>query len=146
MIAVTMGANVITAEHISMASEIIHDNLHNLIIWLEQKRDYKASRERQADVRAWKQAFAGCKRQVHDRTKKEVVRKTELQARYAALNAVSVKTAEKETKQTHREQTVGNGKRGKKRVRFLGGVIMSLYDWMSANRVIAYRVFFFHRC
>ena len=95
MIAATMGTNVITAEHISMASEIIYDNLHNLIIWLEQKRDYKASRQRQADVRAWKQAFNGCRKQVHDRTKKEVVRKTELQARYAALNAVSVKTAER---------------------------------------------------
>tara|TARA_B100000287_G_scaffold127206_1_gene119274 strand:+ start:5169 stop:6617 length:1449 start_codon:yes stop_codon:yes gene_type:complete len=95
MIAATMGSSVITAEHIAMASEIIYDNLHNLIIWLEQKRDYKASRQRQADVRAWKQAFNGCRKQVHDRTKKEVVRKTELQSKYAAFNAVSEKTAER---------------------------------------------------
>ena len=32
---------------------------------------------------------------MHDRTKKEVVRKTELEGRYAAFNAVSEKTAQR---------------------------------------------------
>ena len=95
MIAATMHSAVVTAEHIAMASEIIYDNLHNLIIWLEQKRDFKASKQRQADLRAWKQSFNACKKQVHDRTKKEVVRKTELEGRYAAFNAVSEKTAQR---------------------------------------------------
>ena len=44
IIAATMKTSVITADHIMMATEIIYDNLHNLIIWLEQKQDVKQKR------------------------------------------------------------------------------------------------------
>tara|TARA_B100000902_G_scaffold390907_2_gene440660 strand:+ start:1758 stop:3212 length:1455 start_codon:yes stop_codon:yes gene_type:complete len=93
LIAATMRSSVITAEHIQMASEMIYDNLHNLIIWLEQKQDFKVGKKRQADIRAWREAYGKCKRKVHERTNREVVRKSDLEKMYSTLNGVSVKTA-----------------------------------------------------
>ena len=93
LIAATMRSQVITAEHIQMASEMIYDNLHNLIIWLEQKQDFKVGKKRQADIRAWREAYGKCKRKVHERTNREVVRKSDLEKMYSSINGVSVKTA-----------------------------------------------------
>tara|TARA_Y100001937_G_scaffold23658_1_gene33712 strand:+ start:3938 stop:5392 length:1455 start_codon:yes stop_codon:yes gene_type:complete len=93
LIAATMRSTVVTSEHIQMASEMIYDNLHNLIIWLEQKQDLKVGKKRQADIRAWREAYGKCKRIVHERTQREVVRKSDLEKAYSTINGVSTKTA-----------------------------------------------------
>ena len=93
LIASTMRSTVVTSEHIQMASEMIYDNLHNLIIWLEQKQDLKVGKKRQADIRSWREAYGKCKRIVHERTQREVVRKSDLEKAYSTINGVSVKTA-----------------------------------------------------
>lgn len=93
IIAATMRSTVITSDHVVMATEIIYDNLHHTILWLEDKQDYKVTKKREADHRAWRTAYNKCAKVVHDRTKKEVVRKSELEQVYSALNSVSTKTA-----------------------------------------------------
>lgn len=93
IIAATMRSSVITSDHVMMATEIIYDNLHHTILWLEDKQDYKVSKKREADHRAWRTAYNKCAKKVHDRTKKEVVRKSELEKVYSAFNSVSTKTA-----------------------------------------------------
>jgi hypothetical protein len=93
LIAATMGSSVITADHIMMATEVIYDNLHNLIIWLEQKQDYKASKQREYEQSAWKTAYNRCKRLVDKRSSKEAVRKSEIEEQYAVIQGVSVKTS-----------------------------------------------------
>lgn len=93
LIASTMHSSVITADHVQMATEIIYDNLHNLILWLEQKQDFKIGKKRAADLRAWREAYSKCKRKVHERTQREVVRKSDLERVYSSLNGVSTKTA-----------------------------------------------------
>jgi len=93
IIAATMRSSVITSDHVVMATEIIYDNLHHTILWLEDKQDYKVTKKREADHRAWRTAYNKCAKAVHDRTKKEVVRKSELEQVYSALNSVSTKTA-----------------------------------------------------
>lgn len=95
LIAATMRSTVITATHVQMATEIIYDNLHNLIIWLENKQDFRVSKKRDAEHRAWKAAYNKCERKVHDRLKKEVVRKSQIETAYSGLNGVSVKTAKR---------------------------------------------------
>jgi len=95
LIAATMRSSIITATHVQMATEIIYDNLHNLIIWLENKQDFRVSKKRDAEHRAWKAAYNKCERKVHDRLKKEVVRKSQIETTYSALNGVSVKTAKR---------------------------------------------------
>lgn len=93
LIAATMRSSVVTSDHVVMATEIIYDNLHHTILWLEDKQDYKVSKKREADHRAWRAAYNKCAKVVHDRTKKEVVRKSELERVYSALNGISTKTA-----------------------------------------------------
>ena len=93
LIAATMRSSVITAEHIQMASEMIYDNFNNLIIWLEQKQDLKSGKKRAAEMRGWREAYGKCNRTVHDRTKREVVRKSDLERVYSKLQGVSEKTA-----------------------------------------------------
>lgn len=93
LIAATMRSSVVTSDHVVMATEIIYDNLHHTILWLEDKQDYKISKKREADHRAWRTAYNRCAKVVHDRTKKEVVRKSELERIYSALNGISTKTA-----------------------------------------------------
>jgi len=93
LIAATMRSSVITAEHIQMASEMIYDNFSNLIIWLEQKQDLKSGKKRAAELRGWREAYNKCNRSVHDRTQREVVRKSDLEKVYSQLHGVSPKTA-----------------------------------------------------
>jgi len=93
IIAATMRSSVITSDHVIMATEIIYDNLHHTILWLEDKQDYKVTKKREADHRAWRAAYNKCAKVVHDRTKKEVVRKSELEQVYSSFNSVSTKTA-----------------------------------------------------
>ena len=93
LIAATMGSSVITADHIMMATEVIYDNLHNLIIWLEQKQDYKASKQREYEQSAWKTAYNRCKRLVDKRSNKEAVKRSEIEEHYAVIQGVSVKTS-----------------------------------------------------
>ena len=93
LIAATMRSSVITAEHIQMASEMIYDNFSNLIIWLEQKQDLKSGKKRATELRGWREAYNKCNRSVHDRTQREVVRKSDLERVYSQLHGVSPKTA-----------------------------------------------------
>ena len=93
LIAATMRSNVITSTHVQMATEIIYDNLHNLIIWLENKQDFRQTKKRDTELRSWKQAYNKCDRKVHDRLKKEVVKKAEIEKVYSSMTGVSVKTA-----------------------------------------------------
>lgn len=95
LIAATMRSKIITATHVQMATEIIYDNLHNLIIWLENKQDFRVSKKRDAEHRAWKAAYNKCERKVHDRLKKEVVKKADIENTYSAMHGVSVKTAKR---------------------------------------------------
>jgi len=44
-------------------------------------------------LRSWKQAYNKCDRKVHDRLKKEVVKKAEIEKVYSSITGVSVKTA-----------------------------------------------------
>jgi hypothetical protein len=78
-----------------MATEIIYDNLHNTIIWLENKQDFRVSKKRESDLRQWKTAYNKCERKIHDRLKKEVVKKGDLEKIYSANTGVSVKTAKR---------------------------------------------------
>ena len=95
IIATIMGASVITADHIMMATEIIYDNLHNLVIWLEQKQDYSAKKKRDASLHEWKVSYGKCKKMVHSRSKRECVSKKEMEKVYAVDQGVSVKTAQR---------------------------------------------------
>ena len=95
LIAATMRSKVITATHVQMATEIIYDNLHNLIIWLENKQDFRVSKKREHEHRAWKAAYNKCDRKIHDRSKKEVVKKADIEKAYSGLHGVSVKTAKR---------------------------------------------------
>ena len=95
LIAATMRSKVITATHVQMATEIIYDNLHNLIIWLENKQDFRVSKKRDAEHRAWKAAYNKCERKVHDRLKKEVVKKADIENAYSTMHGVSTKTAKR---------------------------------------------------
>jgi len=94
-IATVMKSSVITAEYVMMAKEIIFDNLYNTIIWLEQKQSLKSRKRTQAEHHAWKESFNKITKEIHPKTGKEVVKKAELEARYAKLNDVSVKTAQR---------------------------------------------------
>jgi len=98
IIATMMGSKIITADHVMMATEIIYDNMHNLIIWLEQKQDFKAKKKRDASLHEWKVAYGKCKRMVHSRSKRECVGKKELEKVYAVDQGVSTKTAERRLK------------------------------------------------
>tara|TARA_R110000744_G_C19369344_1_gene562316 strand:+ start:5821 stop:7275 length:1455 start_codon:yes stop_codon:yes gene_type:complete len=98
LIAATMRTSVISGDHVMMATEIIYDNLHNLIIWLENKQDYRASKKRDLAIRDWKGAYNKCHKVMHDRLHREVVRKSELEQIYSNLNQVSVKTAKRRMK------------------------------------------------
>lgn len=95
LIAATMRSSVITGDHVMMATEIIYDNLHNLIIWLENKQDFKVTKERDASIRQWKIAYGKSKKIIHDRMKREAVRKSEIEHIYHTLNSVSIKTAQR---------------------------------------------------
>ena len=95
IIAATMQSTVITAEHVMMAKEMIYDNLYNLIIWLEQKQNYKAAKKTQAEVHSWRTSFNKSDKEIHPKTGKECVKKAELESKYAADNSVSVKTAKR---------------------------------------------------
>ena len=92
IIAASMGSSIITADHVMMATEIIYDNLHNLIIWLEQKQDIKAQKKREAEQHAWKKAYNKCGRFAHPKGK-EVVGKKDLEKNYAIEASVSTRTA-----------------------------------------------------
>lgn len=98
IIATIMGSAVITADHVMMATEIIYDNLHNLVIWLEQKQDFKAKKKRDASLHEWKTSYAKCKKLAHSRSKRECVSKKELEKVYAVDQGVSQKTAERRLK------------------------------------------------
>ena len=95
IICTIMGQSIITADHVMMATEVIYDNLHNLIIWLEQRTDFKVKKQRDASLAAWKAAFQKCKRLVHSRTKRECAAKKEIEKIFAGENGVSPKTAER---------------------------------------------------
>tara|TARA_R100000995_G_scaffold41700_1_gene19433 strand:+ start:13637 stop:15085 length:1449 start_codon:yes stop_codon:yes gene_type:complete len=95
IIAATMQSTVITAEHVMMAKEMIYDNLYNLIIWLEQKQNYKAAKKTQAEVHSWRTAFNKADKELHPKTGKEVVKKADIESRYAQEFSVSVKTAKR---------------------------------------------------
>jgi hypothetical protein len=95
IIAATMKTSVITADHVMMATEIIYDNLHNLIIWLEQKQDVKAKKRRENEMHGWKKAYNLCGKFAHKKSNKEVVAKKDLEKRYASEAAVSTRTAER---------------------------------------------------
>jgi hypothetical protein len=95
IIATIMGSPVITADHIMMATEIIYDNLHNLVIWLEQKQDFKAKKKRDASLHEWKVAYNKCQKLAHSRSKRECVKKKEIEKVYAVDQGVSVKTAQR---------------------------------------------------
>ena len=95
LIATTMKSSVITAEHVMMAKEIIYDNLYNTIIWLEQKQSVKTKKRAQAELHSWRQSFNKIDKEIHPKTGKEVVKKADLEARYATQNSVSVKTAKR---------------------------------------------------
>ena len=95
IIATIMGSSVITADHIMMATEIIYDNLHNLVIWLEQKQDFKAKKKRDASLHEWKVAYNKCQKLAHSRSKRECVKKKDLEKVYAVDQGVSVKTAQR---------------------------------------------------
>jgi len=95
LIAASMKSTVITAEHINMAHEIIYDNLHNLIIWLEQKQSVATKKRTQAEQHSWRESFNKCVKALHPKTAREVVKKAELEQRYAQANQVSVKTAKR---------------------------------------------------
>jgi len=95
LIAATMRSSVITATHVQMATEIIYDNLHNTIIWLENKQDFRVGKKRESDLRQWKAAYNKCERKIHDRLKKEVVSKGAIEKVYASTVGVSVKTAQR---------------------------------------------------
>jgi hypothetical protein len=95
IIATIMGSKVITADHVMMATEIIFDNLHNLVIWLEQKQDFRNKKKRDSSLHEWKVSYGKCKRMVHTRSKRECVSKRELEKVYAVDQGVSVKTAQR---------------------------------------------------
>ena len=95
IIAATMKSSVITADHVMMATEIIYDNLHNLIIWLEQKQDVRAKKKRENEMHGWKKAYNGCGKFAHKKSGKEVVAKKDLEKRYASEAGVSTRTAER---------------------------------------------------
>ena len=98
IIATMLGSEVLTADHVMMATEIIYDNFHNLTIWLEQKQDVKAKKKRDASLHEWKLAYAKCKKMGHSRSKRECVSKKELEQVYAVNQGVSKKTAERRLK------------------------------------------------
>ena len=95
LIAATMKSKVITADHIMMATEIIYDNLHNLIIWLEQKQDVRSQKKRTGEIHDWKKTFNKSGKYAHKRAGKETVSKKDLEARYAKEQGVSVRTAQR---------------------------------------------------
>ncbi len=49
-------------------------------------------------IRDWKGAYNKCQKVMHDRLRREVVRKSELEKIYSSLNQVSVKTAKRRMK------------------------------------------------
>ena len=87
--------NVITAEHVQLASEIIYDNLHNLTIWLEQKQDYRETKKRDSEIEAWKKAHAKVQRHLHKQSGREVVKKPDIEKAYAKQEAVALRTAQR---------------------------------------------------
>jgi len=93
IIAVSMRSKVITADHVMMATEIIYDNLHNLIIWLEQKQDVRSQKKRDNEMKLWKKVFKSCGKFAHKGSGKEVVAKGDIEKSYSKEAGVSVRTA-----------------------------------------------------
>jgi hypothetical protein len=93
LIAATMRERVITADHVMMATEIVYDNLHNLVIWLEQKEDYRHKKKREVEAHAWKKSFNKVKKLKTKRDGLEVVRRVQIEEHYAKAQGVSPKTA-----------------------------------------------------
>jgi len=118
LIAVLYRSSVITEDHVFMAREIIFDNMHNLIIWLEQKQNVKDRKRIAAQRAAWMQAFNQCQKHVNEKDGKESVLQQELLAVYSSQQSIAGITAERRFK-TLREggnATVGTvgGKWGKR--------------------------------
>jgi len=98
LIAITMKSSVITEEHVMMASEIIYDNMHNLIIWLEQKQNFKDKKRLAGERASWMQAFNQLPKFVDEKDGKEKVKQTELLAIYAAQQCIANITAQRRFK------------------------------------------------
>ena len=98
LIAITMKSSVITEDHVMMASEIIYDNMHNLIIWLEQKQNFKDKKRLAGERAAWMQAFNQLQKFVDEKDGKEKVKQTELLATYAAQQSIANITAQRRFK------------------------------------------------
>tara|TARA_R110000824_G_scaffold9126_2_gene41106 strand:+ start:789 stop:2327 length:1539 start_codon:yes stop_codon:yes gene_type:complete len=118
LIAVLYRSDTITEDHVMMASEIIFDNMHNLIIWLEQKQNVKDRKRIAAERAAWMQAFNQCNKHVNENDGSESVLQQELLAVYGSQQSIAGITAGRRFK-TLREggnATVGTvgGKWGKR--------------------------------
>lgn len=106
LIAVIMRSEVVTEDHVMMASEIIYDNFHNLIIWLEQKQNVTDKKRIAAERGAWESAYGACRKYVDERDGVERAMQTELLEIYATQQCIANITAQRRFKQLKDSQQV----------------------------------------
>lgn len=98
LIATIMRSPVLTEDHVMMASEIIYDNLHNLVIWLEQKQNVADKKRISAERSAWTSAFQQCKKYLDESDGTEKVAQSDLLDVYAAQQCIANITAQRRFK------------------------------------------------
>tara|TARA_R100001230_G_C5686706_1_gene196446 strand:- start:1648 stop:3174 length:1527 start_codon:yes stop_codon:yes gene_type:complete len=123
LIAVIMRSPVLTEDHVMMASEIIYDNFHNLIIWLEQKQNVVEKKKMAAQRSAWSAAFKACKKYVDESDGSEKVMQTELLDMYATQQCIANITAQRRFKSLRDAKQVVISKSGK------GGRNFVVFAW-----------------
>jgi len=89
LIATIRRESTITEEHIMMANEIIFDNFHNLIIWLEQKQSVVNKKRSTAEKESWRNAFKQCKEYVDDKDGIKKVLQADLLKIYAEQQSIA---------------------------------------------------------
>ena len=95
-----------------MASEMIYDNFHNLIIWLEQKQNVSEKKKIASQRAAWTSAFNACKRYTDESDGVEKVMQTELLDMYATQQCIANITAQRRFKSLKDSRQVTISKSG----------------------------------
>jgi hypothetical protein len=112
LIATIMRSPVLTEDHVMMASEMIYDNFHNLIIWLEQKQNVSEKKKIASQRAAWTSAFNACKRYTDEADGIEKVMQTELLDMYATQQCIANITAQRRFKKLRDSKQVQISKSG----------------------------------
>ena len=98
LIATIRRESIITEEHIMMANEIIFDNFHNLIIWLEQKQSVVNKKRTNAEKESWHKAFNQCKEYTDDKDGIKKVLQSDLLKVYSEQQSIAVITTRRRFK------------------------------------------------